>query len=392
VAYKIRLQTPDDAAAAYRLGAVTFGYPDEQMPPYQPRPGRHSWVAFDDEDTLVAKAIDREQWHWFGGRLVPATGVAGVAVASEHRGRGLSTELMTRLMAGARERGAVIGTLFDTTPWPYRRVGWEEIGALRTLSLPTASLATFRTPSGFSTRPATADDVPTLSALYGSMARAGTALMDRRAPTVDEAALLDDFHGTSIVSGSDGEPVGYCRWSREGGYRRDGVITVEDLIATSPDALTALLALLGGWSAVAPELRLQVPASDPVLLISALAHAREHDRDPWMLRLIDMAGAVAARGWNEHLNGTVDLAIDDPVCPWNSGDFRLTVNGGSAVLEPGGSGTVAVGPRAMAALYAGSAAPDVLRRAGLLTGGDPSEDAFLQAIVAGPAPELRDYF
>ena len=35
-----------------------------------------------DVDALVAKAVDRRQGHWFGGRLVPASGVAGVAVTA----------------------------------------------------------------------------------------------------------------------------------------------------------------------------------------------------------------------------------------------------------------------------------------------------------------------
>jgi predicted acetyltransferase len=395
VTYDIRILSADDVAAAYRLGVVAFGYPETPMPPSDyPRLGRTSWGAFDDDGRLVAKAIDREQSHWFGGRLVPATGVAGVAVAAEHRGRGVSTALMTRLMAGARDRGAVIGTLFDTLPWPYRRVGWEEIGALRTVSMPTLALAGFRTPTGFSLRAATESDVPELQALYREVARAGTALMDRSAPIVDESptALLAEFTGTTVALAPDGSIAGYCRWDRAGGYRGDGTLTVEDLIATGPGALTALLAMIGGWAAVAPTLRITLPPQDPALLLGALTHATAASRDPWMLRVIDAVGAVAARGWSEHLVGTVDLSIDDPTCPWNSGRFRLTIDGGAGRLEPGGGGAIEVGPRALASLYAGASTPDTLRRAGLLTGGDPSTDAFLRIAFAGPAPELRDYF
>src|SRR6185503_15238156 len=101
--------------------------------------------------------------------------------------------------------------------------------------------------------------------------------------------------------------------------------------------------------------------------------------------------AVAARGWPPHLSGAVDLALDDDVCPWNSGAWRLVLDGGEGRLEPGGSGAVRMTMRGLAVWYAGAADPTVLRRAGLLAG-DDSADAFLAAASAGPRPALEDYF
>jgi hypothetical protein len=48
--------------------------------------------------------------------------------------------------------------------------------------------------------------------------------------------------------------------------------------------------------------------------------------------------------------------------------------------------------RGLAVLYAGAGGPALVRRAGLLAGGDERTDAFLQAATAGPAPALLDYF
>jgi predicted acetyltransferase len=393
VTYEIRLLTPDDAPASYRLGSTAFGYADQPMPPVTPRPGRITWGVFIGDD-LVAKAVDRDQSHWFGGRLVPATGVAGVAVAPEQRGHGISTILLTHLMTQARERGAVIGTLFDTTAWPYRRVGWEEIGVRRRIAVPTLALAGLRTPTGLSVRAATESDVPRMLELYRDAARAGTAIMDRAAPIEDTtpSVVLAESHGTTVVIDADGAVAGFCSWDRADGYHSGGTLSVDDLIATTPAALTALLAVIGGWANVAPTAILHLPPQDPAFLVAALAHAPTHDQDPWMLRVIDAPAAIAARGWNPYVRGAIDLAIDDPTCPWNTGPFTLTLNDGIGRLEPGGRGDVSVGPRGLALLYAGATAPDVLRRAGLLTSGDASGDAFLQAAAAGPRPTLRDYF
>ncbi len=122
----LRLLGADDAEAAWALGSLTFGYHAQAMPetPAEPPPGRRTWGIFGADGRLLAKAVDLAQGHWFGGRSVPASGIAGVAVAADQRGRGLSRRVITRLLADVRERGAVISTLFDTTPVPYRRLGW----------------------------------------------------------------------------------------------------------------------------------------------------------------------------------------------------------------------------------------------------------------------------
>ena len=65
--------------ALWALGSLTFGYHNEARPENWSAvsPGRVRWGAYDDVGGLLMTAVDREQGHWFGGRLVPASGVAG---------------------------------------------------------------------------------------------------------------------------------------------------------------------------------------------------------------------------------------------------------------------------------------------------------------------------
>jgi GNAT superfamily N-acetyltransferase len=48
----------------------------------------------------LGRAADRDQSHWFGGRLVPACGIGGVLVVPERRGRGLARLVLTAASAG----------------------------------------------------------------------------------------------------------------------------------------------------------------------------------------------------------------------------------------------------------------------------------------------------
>ncbi len=111
-----------------------------------------------------------------------------------------------------------------------------------------------------------------------------------------------------------------------------------------------------------------------------------------MFRLVDAPAALAARGWPERVTGAVDLELHDAAAPWNAGRFRLELADGKARVTPGGSGTVALGPGGLAALFAGALTPPLARRAGLQSGGDERSDAFLTAAFAGPRPGLLDYF
>ncbi|NUO58221.1 MAG: GNAT family N-acetyltransferase [Hamadaea sp.] len=390
----LRELTETDAEAAWRLGSLAFGYHDRPMPTeFGDQPGRITWGAFDRSGRLLAKAVDRDQGQWFGGRVVPTSGVAGVAVAAEARRTGLSRAVLTRLLAGARDRGAAISTLYPTTPFPYRRVGWEEVGALTSYSLPTASLATVRD-AGLALRPATVDDVPGIYAAYNRLARTGTGLMDRFGPlfTTTPEELVQAFDGLTVAVGPSGSIDGYASWERGSGYDESGRITAYDVIATTAEATGALLAMFGGWASVAPTTVLRLAYPDPLWFFLASPQAKVVKRQPWMLRVVDAARAVETRGWPEFVSGSADLELVDEQCPWNAGRFRLVLDGGAARLEPGGTGAVHVGPRALGVWYAGAAAPDALRRAGLLTGGDDRTDAFLQAATAGPAPTLLDYF
>jgi predicted acetyltransferase len=391
VGYEIRALTVDDLPASWELTRIAFGASKEAPPVWlTDRPGRVTWGVFDAAGRLVAKAMDRDQGHWFGGRLVPATGLAGVATVPELRGTGLGRMALTRTLHAARERGAVIATLFRSGPGPYRSLGCEEVGALTWVAVSATSFAALERPPDFTLREAEAGDSATVDEIYRTVARASAGMVERSGPVFEGLETVGRYDGVTLAVGPDGVQ-GYASWDREEGYDATGRLSVFDLIGLTPNATRALLAMLGTWRDVAPTIRLRLPDSDPAPLLAPLVFTTVEVREPWMLRLIDAAGAVAARGWPPHLSGAVDLALDDELCPWNSGPQRLVLDGGDGRLEPGGSGAVRFTMRGLAVWYAGAADPAVLRRAGLLAG-DDGADAFLAAASAGPRPALQDYF
>lgn len=385
----VRPLTFDDRPAAWELGRLAFGGARGPVP--EPDLARaavvHEHGVFDVDGGLLAKAIDLEHTYLYGGKPVPGSGIAGVAVAAEARGRGLMRPMLSSLLAAARERGALVSALFPSTSVPYRRLGWERVGAITWTSVGTGELTAVRAPGEVALRAATPSDLPAVVDTYRAVARECNGLLDRSGPLFDAAKLLERFDGITLALGPDGAVEGYASWKRE-----PDVVIAHDLIGRTARATQALLAMFGSWRSVVRRISLRLLAQDPALLLAPLESMRTVDTEPWMFRLVDAAGAVAARGWPADVSGAVELHITDDVCPWNAGAFRLELDGGAARLVPGGAGTVGLSPNGLAALYSGGAGPAVLRRAGLLTGGDAATDALLAAATAGPAPALLDSF
>ncbi|MFD0596862.1 GNAT family N-acetyltransferase [Catellatospora coxensis] len=144
--YEVRPLGPDDNKLAWDLGSLAFGYHEQPMPETwnSNSPGRHTLGVFDPAGRMVAKAVDREQGQWFGGRIVPTSGVAGVATAPELRGRGLGRLVLTRLLEGRASAGRCSAPC--STPPRCRTGHWA--------GRRSASWSTGRCPPGCSARSA----------------------------------------------------------------------------------------------------------------------------------------------------------------------------------------------------------------------------------------------
>lgn len=392
----VRRLTEADVAAANELSHLAFGTgrdPGRRLAPAT------RWGAFSRDGRLLAKATDRDQRHWFAGVQVPTSGVAGVAVAPEARGKGLARLVLDHLLTAARDNGAVLATLFRTAPALYRRLGFEHVGALTWYTTPTLALAGLRVPPEMELRAADASDVGAITELYRSVARTRNGMLERSGPlfVTDADDVLRAFDGITVAVGPSGDIEGYCSWDRGTGWQGPTKLTVWDLIATTGRAARALLAGIGSWSSVLATVALRLPDPDPIRWLLPVGDLRVERQQAWMLKILDAAGAVRARPWPGHLSGTVELTLldgDQPAdaAPDPDGRCRWSFDGGKSELQPGGSGDVHLDVRGLSVLYAGAGSAAMLRQAGLLGGGDANTDAMLDAAAAGPAPALLDFF
>ena len=356
-----------------------------------------AFVVHGPDGEVAAAAHIRPFEQWFGGRAVPLAGFSPVAVLPEHRGRGWGRAVTAAHYPDLRERGEVIAGLFPASVELYRGVGFELAGSYVQRRLPAAHLAAIRPGAPVRVRRGTVDDVDAVHRCYRRLAPRTDGAVTRTDPWWARR-LPPDLAETVLYVVDDAEAPGELRGY--GSYRHgrargpyDYAVVVSEVQAADGDALRALWRVVGSSGSQAPDVEVIGPADDPVfLLLGAADPLAVRTEIRWMLRLVDVAGAVAARGWRPGLRGAVDLEIADEHAPWNAGRWRLEVDDGHARLVRGGTGTVQVGIGALSSWWAGYARATALAATGLLRCTDPEALAAIDALGATSPPVLVDFY
>ena len=426
------LEAERDGAAMVDLRGRAFGplagaEPASWLAENGPALRDRRFVGLFDRQRLVGMARYHDMLQYWHGRAVPMAGVSSVAVAPEVRGRGVGRELMTWLLAAIAARGYPLSVLFPSTMPLYRSLGWEVAGTSYEAVFPAHALRPLAVPSGSGPqdagllRRAGPEDAALVREV---MAAAHAAIRDCGPSLRDEASLRYVLSQPQIYFYLAADGVLAYTW-RHG----HDELFVYAAVAASEQTTRALWAIVASNCWMADSVRARVGQADPVWWLTPDPVADIVDHDDWMLRVLDPAAAIAARGFPVTADLAVPLHLTDPARPGNSGPWLLKIGEGSGSLAqlaghgpqpapgghgpqpaPGGNGPqpapgshgpqpapggdgpppLALGARGLAALYAGTPVA-TLRRAGLATGGSSTGDASLDGAF-GAAPYTPDRF
>ena len=329
----VRPLVADDAAAARQLSYEAFGVPST-APTESARidqPGR-TWFGGFDGNELVGQLIDRSYDSWFGGVPVPTSGIAAVTVAAEHRGRGALTPMFEQALAYARERGAVISGLFPSAPRIYRRFGYELITDYVSVELPIAALAAVHRPDSVRTRRAKLNDVDPIRACYDTWASAQNGPLSRRGVSFPATAedFLGSFTGVTVAEDSDGAVCGYASWNRGQDWGEKATIAVSDLLATTPDGHRALLAAIGSFASIAGTCRIDTSGFDLTRLFLPTLAWREAGRTPYMIKILDVPGAISLRRYPPGLAAELHFQLRGDFIADIDGAYSVSISSGRA--------------------------------------------------------------
>ncbi len=352
-----------------------------------------------DGATVVAGLALLPMAQFFGGVPVRSSGIHAVAIDPGYRGRGVARELMRNALAESRASGAPLSTLFASTYALYRSVGYERAGATFRASVDLARIGSSRTAARhLSVRREAEGDQAQITELYREQAHARNGFLERGAfawDRITRPARIQALHSWVVVR--DRAIVGSVRWyhgpspskGKPAGSYYD--LEIIDLVAADAEVVARILTLVADHGSLGGRAHWTSGPDDPFLLALPDRWFELALVDCWMLRLVDVEGALLARGWPKAVSGRLHLSVSDDVLPQNAKAFVLELAGGKASIEPGGDGSLKLTSRALAGLYSGYLSPTALHACGWLDGSlDQRELA--AACFAGPLPWFRDRF
>jgi len=331
---------------------------------------------------------------WFGGRTVPMTGVAAVAVSPGMRSRGLAAHLMRSILMEIHTKEVPLSTLYPAVTSLYRQAGYETAGARYELRLLPRTFELRE--RALEVRELGEKDLPRTLALYAERVQGANGPIDRSA--ADWQKFLGVWRGPMCRHGVwNGERLeGYIVYFPR---LRDGALYVREFVAATPAAGRRLLAFLGAHRTQTEACVLSSYPADPIL--AGLQPFSDQLRIPshWMLRIVDVKRALEGRGYPPAVRAAVTLEIRDDVLAHNTGRFRLEVAGGKAAVRRLRSSAGAeardaltLDIRGLAALYsAHMQAREMARLTPYLDASSP-QLAALEGIFSGPGPYMQDEF
>ena len=279
-----------------------------------------------------------------GGRLLDrCAAVIGVGVLPTHTRRGVNTALMRMQLDAMRERGDLVAVLHASEGVIYGRYGYGLATYELDLDLETAHARFVRgvEPMGRvrlvgreEARAAVAAvDAVVRGTVPGTVVADGPAWFEYRFPGAHRGG---ETHLQFAVHETDGVVDAYAVYAVRHDWPESiarNVLEISSLAGATAQATADMWRYCLDVDLVERVRSHRRPLDEPLLhLLAEPRRARARILDGIWLRLVDLAGALEARGYVG--DGSVVLEVGDAFCPWNEGRYRLEVAGGEASCRP----------------------------------------------------------
>jgi predicted acetyltransferase len=359
-----------------------------------------------DGDLLVGTTVALPLEMTVPGSTLGVAGVTGVSVLPTHRRRGILSALMHHQLADLHESGAEpVAALWATEPQIYPRFGYGFAARSLGIEVPRERSQLQHAPAaeGVSLRYVPPGSLGALAADVFDREVRGRAGSFRRDARWWRRAAEDPPEGRNgaselrgVVAERGDEVVGYAifrtkaNWTPNGPH---GTVQVKELFAVDAGSYARVMEFVLNQDLMAVTHLRNRPIDDPLLdMLSDPRRASVDINDQLWVRLVDVDRALAARRYS--LPVDVVIEVDDPVCPWNTGRWRVTGDrDDSRCARVDGDPDLVVAIDDLGAVYLGGRPLSRLAAAGRVHEHTPGTLARAsQAFTWDPAPWCQEVF
>lgn len=403
---EVRGVEPDEIDAYRQAIAVGFGGPTHQ-------PGAEAVI---EDDRLFAAVVDGEIAGGVGSYTqeitpagpaspLPMAAVANVAIVPTHTRQGLLRQLMAELLQQAVDRDETVASLYASEGTIYGRFGFGI--ATRAVSMKVdTNRSALRTRSSQGGRLRLVHDAEERKALlprsWEPFRRSQPGEASRTEVWWDvvlgEPSLWIGGGAQHVLvhepePGAD--PDGHCRYRVVPSWGEAGArftLHVDEMAAVDPEVEAALWQHCFDVDLVTRVEAMRRPHDDPLpwRMVDQRAHWTTSVRDNLWVRVLDVEGALARRGYAGE--GSVVIEVDDSFRPATSGRYALEVGEGGATAvcaRTDSQADVAMDIDVLGALWLGGVSPWTLARAGRITEEQPGGLAKADRLFPMPQSPLN---
>jgi predicted acetyltransferase len=387
------LDSEDDLVAAanvFRTAMIGFPRLADLAPGQITRllePGRTIGAFVDDQLVGTADAVT-STLTLPGGTMVGHAAVTHIGVLPTFTRRGVATDLVRHQLHDVAARGEVVATLRASEATIYERYGYGVASSSQTVEVQTAR-AVLR-PGVAAGGPVrlldTADVWDVLPRIYADNRPSRPGTIDRPGVWWHGARLRTESGSGPwyvAVHGIPGAENGFVRYrpiDTDKWFVSDQrTIVVEDFFAPDVDSYLGLLRFLLGLDLIDRVVFWMLPVDDPLpwLLLDQRAARVSATHDETWLRIVDVEKTLAARQYGG--DGTVTIAVDDPLLPDNSITVAITGDGAERTdLRP----QLHIGIAGLAAVLLGGTTWRTLAVASLARAEDPADISVADRLFA----------
>ncbi len=356
-----------------------------------------SLAAFDAKGDMVATAGAYSfELSLPGGNGAPCSGVTLISVRQDHRRRGLLNRMMRHLLDDAVARGEPFAALWASEGAIYGRYGFGPGIPMQRLQIPRAKLVLRDPVPPTDVETVAAEAAPErLAPLYERARRQRPGLLSRtegwwhHLVVNDPPDERDGLGPRNVAVLPDGGYVMYRLQPHWTDGVADGRVVVTELISLHPEATAALWSFVA-MTDLAATVRAPVrPLDDPLsAMVVDGSQVQTTSFPPVYLRVLDVAGALEARGYL--VDGQVTFAVDDPTYPERSGTYHLeVVDGVGRCATTRAEAELRLGTEALSTVVLGGVSPRVLAQARRIDESVPGAVGRLSRLLATEAAPLQ---
>jgi predicted acetyltransferase len=390
--YKLEYSTLSDPKELERLMQITsqcFGGSAEDCQKYFDRIGQENFRVIRRSGRISGGLAIHQMGQWFGGYSVPMVGIAAVGIAPEDRGNGTAYELLKQTLVELNSLKVPISTLYPATQVLYRKLGYEQGGSRCVWELPTASInVRDRDLEMVSVNPA---EYEIFKQIYLQQAQYNNGNLDRNRAiwqNIVESSAKESLYAYLI--GSESEPEGYIIYTQQW-IAEEFILKIHDWAVLTLAAAKRLWTFLADHRSQISKIRWHGSTIEEKTLLLSEQTAIAIEQKYWMLRIVDVVGALSKRGYPKAIEAQLHLDIRDNLLSTNNGKFCLKIANGSGEVTPGGKGALKIDIKGLASLYTGFYSPQQLKLMGYLDATEKDLE-IAQLLFSGFMPWMPDFF